>query len=251
MNFLELQTRTKERLDEPSTSVYYSAAEIKEALNKAQRLFALLTLCIERTGTITMTGGQTFYTVSTFLSDFLAPLRVTFRALSYRLRPSTIHDLDAYSSSWRSVTAAAPDKYAFLGYDLFAITPQWNGAPFSSRFLDVVYAATPAVMSLDADTPEIPADIHPCLIDYALYYLRLKEGGQELQKTLPSLGAFLDAAQKYAAFFRARSLSQQYDRQPVDIELFDRSRLMKMTLQQVRIQKAGMNTPFTGNGGKS
>lgn len=225
MDFLTLQTRLIERLGEPSTPVYWELSEIKLALNKANRFFCLLTLCVERSASFNLTAAQAFYTVSSQLSDFLVPLRVTTSA-GARLQPYTLHELNLESDTWRA-TAGTPTRYMQQGYDLFAISPQPAGAGTS---LLIRYAASPAVMTGNTDEPEIPEEQRPCLIDYALYWLRLKEGGQELAKTLPHLGAFLDVAQKHAAFVRAKSKGQLYDNQPFDLQSFDRSRLMKLVL---------------------
>lgn len=227
MDFLALQTRTIERLDEASTPVYWTLAEIKEALNKSVRFFALLTLCVERSASFNLTATQTFYTVSSQLSDFLVPLRVTTSA-GARLSPYTLHQLNLESDTWRA-TAGTPSKYAQAGYDLLAISGQPAGAGTS---LLIRYAASPATLSGNTDEPEIPEEQRPCLIDFALYWLRLKEGGQELAKTLPHLGAFLEVAQKHAAFVRAKSKAQLYDNQPFDLQSFDRSRLMKLVMGQ-------------------
>ncbi len=227
MDFQALQTRTIERLDEAGTPVYWTLAEVKEALNKATRFFALLTLCVERSAAFNLTAATAFYTVSAQLSDFLVPLRVTTSA-GVRLLPYTLHQLNLESDTWRA-TAGTPSKYAQAGYDLLAISGQPAGAGTS---LLIRYAASPATLTGNADEPEIPEEQRPCLIDYALYWLRLKEGGQELAKTLPHLGAFLDVAQKHAAFVRAKSKGQLYDNVPFDLQSFDRGRLMKLVLDR-------------------
>jgi hypothetical protein len=131
--------------------------------------------------------------------------------------------------AWRA-DAGSPTKYAQDGFDQLAITKQ----PASSQNLTITYAASPAVLTNNSDVPEIPEEHHPCLIEFAIYWLRLKEGGQELQKTLPMLGSFLDSASKYGEFTRARSKAQMYDHQPFDLSSFDRSRLLKMTLSGPR-----------------
>lgn len=225
MDLLTLKTRVIERLDEPASPIYWTSSEIVEALNKANRFFCLLTLCVEHSAAFNLTAAQTFYTVSSQLSDFLVPLRVTTSA-GARLNPYTQHELNLESDTWRA-TAGTPTRYMQQGYDLFAISPQPAGAGTS---LLIRYAASPAVMTSNSDEPEIPEEQRPCLIDYALYWLRLKEGGQELAKTLPHLGMFLDVAQKHAAFVRAKNKAQLYDARPFDLQSFDRSRLMKLVL---------------------
>jgi hypothetical protein len=225
MNFLALQTRTIERLGEAATPVYHDLPSIKEALNKAQRLFCLLTLCLEKTATYNLSANTAFYLPSASITDFLVPLRVRMSTGS-RLYPATIHELNNFDSNWR-VTTGTPNKYVTQGFDLLALAPV---PAAGGSALSITYAATPAVLAANGDTPEIPEEIQDCLIDYALYLLRLKEGGQELQKTLPRLNDFLNTAQLYGEFVRARSKAQLYDKEPPDLSTFDRSRLMKLIL---------------------
>jgi hypothetical protein len=225
MDFLALQTRLIERLDESATPTYWTLAEVKEALNKSVRFFALLTLCVERQASFNLSAATAFYAISSQLTDFLVPLRVTTSA-GARLLPYKLHELNMESDTWRS-TPGTPTKYAQAGYDLLAISGQPAGGGTS---LLIRYAAAPATLSGNTDAPEIPEEQHPCLIDYALYWLRLKEGGQELAKTLPHLGMFLDVAEKYGEFVRAKSKGQLYDAMPFDLKSFDRSRLMKLVL---------------------
>lgn len=231
MDLSELTTRLLERVDDDSS--YYTAAEQKHALNVALRLSCRISLAVERTATFTLASGQAFYTISgapISLTDFIVPLRVT--CAGARVQPCTIADLDFLSSSWRS-TAGTPNKYAQLGYDEFAITPQpANGA----TSLALTYAAVPAALVNSGDTPEIPEERHQDLIDFAVWWLRAKEGGAEFQSTNELLNRFLDNAQKYAEFVRARSMGQLYDRQPPDISKFDRSRFA-FKLQKIAMRK--------------
>jgi len=228
VDFSQLQTRVKERLDEPSTPVYWTAAEIKEAINKAQRAFCLLTLAVERTASFNLTANTAFYLISEQIEDFLVPLRVT--ASGARVLPFTIHELNLSSLVWRTTTGT-PTRYAQLGFDLLAISPVPAGAGAS---LAITYAASPVTLTGNGDMPEIPEEHHPCLIDYAIWWLRAKEGGQEFAKTTDGLKSFLDSAQMYAEFMRARSKGQLYDRQPFDLSSFDRGRLLKVALKPAR-----------------
>ena len=231
MTLLDLTARLLERVDDDSS--YYTSAEQKHALNVALRLFCLLTLAVERTASFTLAAGQAFYTISSSpisLTDFIVPLKLTVAGA--RVRPCTIHDLNLFSSTWRS-TAGTPDKYAQDGYEQFAITPQPAGGATS---LALTYAAVPAVLVNSGDTPEIPEEHHQDLIDFGVWWLRAKEGGAEFQSTNELLNRFLDNAQKYGEFVRARSKGQLYDRQPPDISKFDRSRFA-FKLKQIAMKK--------------
>lgn len=220
----ELKQRCYEQLDDDGT--YYTGNEVRHALNAAANLFALLTLCKEKTASFTTTAAGCFHVVSLQLSDYIVPLRVT-TAAGARIRPATIHELDGLASDWRA-TAGTPTRYIAMGYDMLALTPQYAGA----TAIRITYAATPTAMAADTDTADIPEEQHVWLVDYACWWLRLKEGGQELANATEWLQRFITAARKYGEFVRRRSYGQKYDAQPFDLASFDMGRLDITPLNQ-------------------
>lgn len=225
MNASEMITRALRRLDEDATAPQWADSKAAlRAINEAQRVFCLVTLCLEKTGTLALTGGTTFYHVLPTLSDFLVPLRVKV-AGGARLAPDPLVAFDARSSSWQSA-AGTPTRYALLGLDLLAIMPRPAAGGTS---LTITYAHAPAVLTTGTNTPTIPEEYHPALVDYAVNRLRFNEGGAEFVKSLAYFERFLKAAQKMAAFVRARSLGARYDRLPAEIEKFDISKLVAPT----------------------
>lgn len=230
----DLVTRVYERLDD--NQVYYTEAEVLHALDMAQRLFCWLTLCLERIGTFVLTIGTTFYTgsngVRTQLLDFWVPLRFSLSSNGSRISPDTLDNLDKLDSGWQSFSGT-PRKYVQMGYDFFAIYPQPT-APLGAHF---VYAAEPEQITALASPLNIPADQAPLLVDYALWLLRAKEGGQEFAGTLDGLGRFVAGAKKYAEFVRARSKAQLYDHTPPDLSLFDLSRFVFKPPRETRETK--------------
>lgn len=234
MNLGELKTRVFGRLDDDSSSpAYYTASEVTHALNVGLRLFALLTLCVERTATVTLSAATPFYTLSASpfsITDFLAPLKLTVAGA--RVRPSTLHELDMLSTAWRA-TAGAPAHYIQDGYELLAIYPQPAGGTTS---VVLTYAAVPAALAVTGDSPEIPEEQQPALIDFAIWWLRSKEGGAEFGATNELLTRFLDTAQQYGNYVRGRSQGQLYDRVPPDLARFDRGRF-NFRLKQVAVKE--------------
>jgi hypothetical protein len=229
MNFLALQTRVIERIDEDaSTPVHWTLAEIKLALNKAQRLWSFITLCIERTKTFELTANQTFYTISSDsdFTDYLLPLRVTCSGL--RVQSARIDELDALNTNWRT-ESGTPTRYAQLGFDLLAVNPRPGS---SGTSLSITCACEPTTLSGDSDTPEIAEEDQIALPDYAQFYLAIKDGGLELKNALEYLDRFLTAAQARSEFVRARNRANQFDVAPFDLRSFDRSRMMKMALRE-------------------
>lgn len=221
MTLSTLTTAIWQRLDEPlDGSGYYTAAELTAALNRAQRLFALLSLCLETSGSLTLTANVAWYHLRDTFTDWLVPLRATLAGS--KLRPATVAELAALNASWEAQTGT-PERYAHLGMDSFAAYPHPAGA---GTILTVVYARVPTALSIASDTPEIDAEYHPALIDGAIPFLRLKEGGQALESVLPSFGRFLDCAGKAARSVRARSLDLRYDTLPAENITTDLSRAL-------------------------
>lgn len=219
-----------ERLDDDGT--YYTAAEVLHALNVMQRLFCLLTLCIERTVTFTLTNGVAFYEIDNQISDFLVPLRVSHSGT--RLRNETIHNMDLRDGAWRT-RPGNPRRYAIEGVSpgILAITPR----PASgSHTLAFTYAAEPAALVLETDVPEIAPEQQPHLVDGAYWWLRLKEGGAEFAAAGQYLQRLLAATSKYASFTRARSRAQSYDSIPYDLATFDKSRF-EIKIKQLQVMQ--------------
>lgn len=219
----DLQTRVLARVGEDSGAAagnqYYTAAEALAALNIAQRLFVLLTLCLETSATMELTPGVAFYSLLSRFNDWLLPLR--FRG-SKKLRPARLSDLAALDSAW-SQAPGEPVKYALLGFDLLALYQQ----PVATEVLNVTYARCPVPLMNAWDVPEIPVEYHPCLIDGATPLMRTKEGGQEWQKTLTHWDRFLNEADRLAKYVRARNREQGYDYLPFELAKFDRSRMLE------------------------
>ena len=229
MTVTQLQARVLERLGELSaTPAYFKGFEVLAKLNEAQRFFALLTLCLEKTSSFSLDADTTFVHLLPSITDFLLPLRVRITA-GARLRSNRLQDLDALKTSWQK-TSGAPERYVLLGLDLFVVTPQ----PTTSTGLSITHAHAPAVLSNPSQSPEIPTEYHPALIDYAVHALRAKEGGQEFLKTLPLLNRFIEDAEQCAQFIRKRSLAQRYDRLPFELGSFDRSRLIRPAVASIR-----------------
>jgi hypothetical protein len=206
----------------------YPTAEIIRALNEAQRFFCLLTIGLEKTVSWPAAAATTFFHMLTtnagLFADWIVPLRITTTG-GAKVRPSRLDGLTSLDSQW--VTSAGnPYRYVHVGADLLGLYQQ----PAGGATLNVTYARAPAALAADSDVPEIPAEYHPSLVDYGIYRCRQSEGGDEFAKAMPLLNGFLDAAQKYADYVRARNKGFLYDSQPFELQSFDRSRLLGKTL---------------------
>lgn len=217
-------SRVLARLDQPNGG-WNTPAEAASAINEGLRFFALLTLGVQKTAVfdLTLNSGDPSTRMLTVLGDWLMPLRITAGGVT--LRPSRLAELDALDAGWQTNVQSTPSRYAALGFDFTVFYPQWSG-PLS---LTAVYAAAPAPLVADADTPAIPEDHHPDLVDYGVYRCRFREGGQEFQKGLAYFQRFLDGAKKYAAYIRARNLASRYDKLPFELEHADLSMLLTLS----------------------
>jgi hypothetical protein len=246
----ELQQRTLRRLDESTTApVAVTLLEVTQALNEGQRLFAAISLSIERTQRFDLIANQAWYQVSEQIEDWFVPLRCMGRPVNSgvstfdtplfdavlfdelaansnppsRVRPARLADLDAIDQEWQNARSDTTLRYGMMGFDTMFIYP----APLSSGVtMDITYAAVPRDLSGDYAEPDIPVQFHQNLIEYAVTTLRLTDGGTEFGRTAPLLGKFMEAAQRCADLVRARSKTLQYDRHPFELRAFDRSRLI-------------------------
>lgn len=219
----QLATQILGDLGESAVSpTFYTFPEVLGAINEAQRLFCLLTLCLERTVTLELSANTTFYSVLTLYTDWIVPLRLRI-AGGAKLAPGRLTDFDAISETWQA-DRGTPERYACSGFDLLAL---YKAPAAIGTTLSITYARSPVEMATAGETPEIPEEYHPDLAHYAIPRLRAKEGGQEFQKVAPRLGTFIEAAQKMAAFVRARNKAQRYDRVPVELKRFDISKLLE------------------------
>lgn len=249
----QYQARIWPRLGD-GTGNWWTAAELTNALNWAQRLFVLLTLCIEDQREWTLTPGSQHYhmLLDPLFPDWLFPLRIRLsnnpstgtnsepgvpepdlpmpddqivapppRSNMPKLFPSRMADFDSLNDAWRTTTAF-PTRYAHLGADLLVL----NANAPSALSLLVTFARIPIDMELPTDTPEIPDVDQPVLADLAIVFLRLKDGGQELAKAQALLDRFIAAAKRRSDQVRARSIAEQYDTVPFEVERFDWSRVL-------------------------
>lgn len=227
----DLRARVERRLDEDTSGGgrFYTAGEILGALNEGQRLFCLLTLCLERTGTLALSAGAAWYSMLAAFPAWLAPLRVRVAGSGgQKVRPATLQDLDALNPAWQAAEGT-PSRYSQIGFDLLALSPHPADVGVS---LDVTYAACPTEMLSDGYTPEIPEEDHPALIDYSISRLRTKEGGQEFAKSLLYFDRFIEVAKKRGDYVRARAKAQRYDVLPFELDRFDRSQLLQTAMKQ-------------------
>lgn len=225
MDLSTLQTRVLQRLDDTS-GTHYTTAEVTDAINKGNRLMCFLTLCVERTGNLTVSANTPFVLPRTTFTDWLMPLRIAIPASGKKIKPSRFHELNLLNNLWMTANGE-PQNYFSLGQNFLGFTPTVSSG---STVLSVTYAAVPSVLSSGGDVPEAPVEYHGEIAEYAYYHVRQKEGGAEAASTLPHLQRFLEACQKLGDFTRAKAKAQAYDAECFDLASFDKSSLFRMKL---------------------
>jgi len=210
----DLILRTWRQLDEDiDGGVFYRRHEVLGALNEAQRLFCLATLCLEADASLALTADTSFYHLLSSFPKFLVPLRVTVANSGAKVRPANFDSFDSLSETWLT-DAGDPKYYDVVGVDLLAITPRPAQV---GTTLTIHYASAPDELAADADVPQIPEEYHPSLVEYAVARLRAKEGGQEFLKAAPRFGNFLHGAARMADAVRKRAAGR-HDRQPFEFK---------------------------------
>jgi hypothetical protein len=192
------------RLDEadPANPISVTNAEVLNAVNEGYLLSSLLTLFLVKTASFPL--ASCWHQIRPALPDFLVPLRLSVNGV--RIRPSTLTDLDGWNSAWQA-TAGPPSRYVTQGSNLLAITPQIGVALAS-----MTYAYSPVRLAA-GDTPLLPAQYHPALVEHATYRL---------------LGTWV----------RQRSEAAHYDVMPIEMKLLDRSKLIDRILARQAKQAA-------------
>jgi hypothetical protein len=183
-------------------------------------VFCLLTLALETTTLWTIPANQTFTHVLASFPDWICPLRVS-NAAGTKIRPAKFSELWALDNQW-PVKPGAPTRYAAAGADLVAVYPQ----PTVGTVVNITYARAPVALVNAGDVPELPIELHPALVSYAINRMRTVEGGDVFALTLPLLAEFMDSAEEYGNFMRQRAIGAGYDQTCFELALFDRSRLV-------------------------
>jgi len=219
------------RIDEadPANPISVTNTEVLNAVNEGYLFASLLTLFLVKTASFPLTG-LAWYTPRPTLTDFLVPLRLSVGGV--RLRPSTLTELDGWNSQWQA-TSGPPARYATVGSNLLAVTPQ------SAATMNFTYAASPVPLTA-GDTPLLPPSYHQSLIEYSVYRLKLKEGAQSLARGLGNLNTYLNSMQELGDWVRNRSKAAAYDVQSLEMQTLDRSKLIDDILKrQARRAAAG------------
>lgn len=217
----ELTDRLLKRVGEvPASPAFFRQADALAALNEAQRLFVLMTLCLEADATVTLAAGGFEVDAAASYADWLVCLAIRRAADGKKVQPSTLGDLGARNPGWQAASGS-PERYAVAGFSMLYFDKTAAAVALTAK-----YARGPVALTL-VGSAEIPEEYQPCLLDYAQVRMRLHQGAQLLAADVPLLKQFFDAATKCAAYVRERSKDLRYDAQPPEVKMPDFSRVLK------------------------
>lgn len=213
MTLLEIRTQVLRRMDEDTTSpVYVTAQLVDQAINEGLNIFSTLTLCVEKSATITITDTFTDM-IAAAVPRLIVPLKL-YRGAT-RIHPERSPGAFAAAEVfWRTQTGAAK-RYAMMGATLLVLDLK----PTSGTNYTMTYAATAGSVAADGDVPEIPLEDHSALVDFAVWRLLAISGGAEFVAAASARDRFLDIAKKRAGLIRVRFQQLGYDRTPPELEV--------------------------------
>ncbi len=165
MNFRELQTRIRRRLNEAGVT-YFTDDDIKSSINEGYQELADATEFYEREAMIRMIKGHTYYNLIYNLEDtFLSPRRAQNVTTQQWLEPTTTLELDRHTySSWETVRGE-PQKHWLRGNWWYGVFPKPTSESVGMR---LIYTAIPPQMEDDDEEPEqIPLEFHLGIAEYA------------------------------------------------------------------------------------
>jgi hypothetical protein len=116
--------------------------------------------------------------------------------------PQSVAELDAFRSSW-CVTAGPPDSLATAGLNLLAAANIPDGGSYSVR-LDVVRNAVTPVN--DGDYIQVGREFLDVLLDESVHLAKFKDGGSDLENSVPMHQRFIRAAGIVSDRLRASTL---------------------------------------------
>jgi len=166
MNRQEIRTRILESLNESASSpVFFSIAQIDEAINEGMEILAEEANAIKRTAFTALRPATTYYYTQGIATDMMAPYRIWLTHLDRRLVAISMADLDARRERWIR-TSGDPEYWFSISWNLFGIYP----APASGGgVMRIDYLAWPRPMLDDSDEPEFLLADRDSLVLYGVY----------------------------------------------------------------------------------
>ena len=200
MNFSQLQSEVRRRLNEPS-AVFWTDADIQNALNEGLAELADRTEYYEWWANIRMQTDRSYYDLRSLLPyEVLTPTRIYNAVTSAWLRAADTRNLDGRYATWETV-GGEPDEFFIRGAWWLGVFPRPS---VDGTALRLYYTAQPPALVVDEDLPEdLPVEFHAALVDYALSDCYAQE--RETKKATAWMASFDGYAVKLAATVQNRT----------------------------------------------
>ena len=152
------------RLGDPD-GVFMPDASAHILIQEAQELMAEHGPPVMRRIGVPIQANRTFYRLTEFASDAMAPVRIFCPGRSMPLDPTTQEELDAIHSTWMTETGT-PSAWFARGWNQFGV---WPKAATDGGILRVDYLAWPQVLLHDAAESEYGPEDRETIIAYGWY----------------------------------------------------------------------------------
>lgn len=170
MTRLRLRTLIRKGLGE-TTAAFWTDAELNTLIDEACDDLAYRTKCIRANTTVSSVANTAEYSLSTNISNALAPLEVYFRqdGNTWRKLDSTNREeLSAEHPGWMSVSSSTPTMWYWdREEDKYGFFPPPNSTN-AGTYVKVYYASKHTDINDDATEPDIPTYLQPAIVDYCI-----------------------------------------------------------------------------------
>jgi hypothetical protein len=200
MTFAEMQERVSRRLGEGSSRVFWTLADVKEAINGGYMELSDQTEWREQYLEIDLLNSRPWYDLQSIVGDNLLSLRPAFNEdTNWWLRMTTVRTLDSGDRRWERVTGQ-PQRMLRRGWRWLGL---WPRMPGDSGTAKVYYTALPDPLVEDDDEPGFPGQFHMGCVDWAVSDLWAQDG----EATFAEIAwqAYIDAEKALGAWIQHRA----------------------------------------------
>lgn len=180
-----MRASIRRQLDESGT-VFYTDADINEAIDAGYDEISDATEFFERQANIPLLKRRTYFDMTTNLSDtFLSPRRAYHPTTNRWLSPSDTREMDFHTYTQWELTEGSPQKMLMRGNWWLGIFPKETA---DIGVIRLYYTSIPDAME-DSAEPAFPKEFHPGIIEFVLSDLLGQ--ARETKKSLSHWAAYI------------------------------------------------------------
>lgn len=201
MTLAEMKTAVYRRLRESSSApVYFTDAQITQAINDGYAELSDETNWDERRTTMDLLNDRPYYDARTTLGDSFLAVGAAFNETTTRwLVPLAVSRLDLQDRRWETVTgeptALVTHGLWWLGY--------WPRVQVDSGTVQQYWTALPDDLEDDEDEPGFPEPFHVGCVDFAVADLQAQDG--QARQTLTAWAAYVERETALQAWVQNRA----------------------------------------------